>query len=488
MEFRFKKGKSNFRTIIMETKTQRVYYILGDYTAALLAWVSFYVFRKIYIEEAVVRGSKIFMTFELKFWVALFGIPLMWIFFYRLLGHYMYVYRRTRIIEFWQTFVASLIGMVVMFFFIILDDVVSSHIDYYYSFLFLFSSHFLFTLIFRSVHTGHIKRKIEQGKISFPTVIIGNREDSLRLYAEIQSGQRKYGYNIIGYIAVDEKNGYHGGDELPCIGYYHELERIVEQSNIREVIVTPEAYNEGSIKDIMIRLLNRSVYVNIIPEMYGIYSGRMKLDSILNLPVLQISPDNMPEWQQNLKRLIDIGISVFVITVFSPLFMFLAIGVRLSGKGRVFYSHKRIGRYGKPFTIYKFRSMRPDAEKDGPALSSKEDPRITAFGKFMRKYRLDEFPQFYNVLIGDMSLVGPRPERQFYIDKIVKDAPNYLNLQRIRPGITSLGQVKFGYAENVDEMIQRMRYDILYLQNMSLYLDFKILLQTILVVLGRKGV
>jgi lipopolysaccharide/colanic/teichoic acid biosynthesis glycosyltransferase len=204
--------------------------------------------------------------------------------------------------------------------------------------------------------------------------------------------------------------------------------------------------------------------------------------------MLQISPDNMPVWQQNMKRLLDVALSAFVLVVFFPLYLFLGIGVKLSGKGPILYSHNRIGRYGKPFRIYKFRSMRTDAEKDGPALSAKDDPRITPFGRFMRKYRMDEMPQFYNVLIGEMSIVGPRPERQYYIDKIVKRSPEYLNLHRIRPGITSLGQVKFGYAENVDEMIQRLRYDILYLHNMSLYLDLKILLQTILVVLGRKGV
>ncbi len=472
----------------METKTHRVYYILGDYISATLAWISFYIFRKIYIEEAITKGSSIFMTFELKFWVALFGIPLIWVLFYRLLGHYIYVYRRTRIIEFWQTLTASLIGMVIMFFFILLDDAVSSYKDYYYSFIFLFGTHFILTLTLRALHTIQIKRKIAKGLISFPTVIVGNRKDALRLFNEIQIGQRKYGYNIIGYISIDAENKSHQGDDLQCVGCYDNLEKIIENSSVREVIIAPEAQNDSKIKDIMIRLLNRSVYVNIIPEMYGIYSGRMKLDSILHLPVLQISPDNMPEWQQNFKRLLDVGISIFAMTVFSPLYLFLAIGVRSSGKGKIFYSHKRVGRYGKSFTIYKFRSMRPDAEKSGPALSSKGDPRITRFGSFMRKYRLDEIPQFYNVLIGDMSLVGPRPERQFYIDQIIKKAPNYLTLQRIRPGITSLGQVKFGYAENVDEMIQRMRYDILYLQNMSLYLDFKILLQTILVVLGRKGV
>ena len=154
---------------------------------------------------------------------------------------------------------------------------------------------------------------------------------------------------------------------------------------------------------------------------------------------------------------------------------------------QIIYSHERIGRYGKPFQIYKFRSMYQDAEKNGPALSTQEDSRITRFGLMMRKMRFDEFPQFYNVLIGDMAIVGPRPERQYYIDQIVKKAPHFHHLQKVRPGITSWGQVKFGYASNVPEMIERLKYDILYIENMSLLVDFKILIYTIKTVLEGSG-
>jgi len=162
--------------------------------------------------------------------------------------------------------------------------------------------------------------------------------------------------------------------------------------------------------------------------------------------------------------------------------MFLAIGIKLTSKGPVLYSHERIGRFGKPFTLYKFRSMAEDAETNGPALSSKNDYRITPFGKFMRKSKLDELPNFYNVLKGDMSLVGPRPERKYYIDQIIQKAPHYLHLQKVKPGITSWGQVKYGYAESVDQMVERLKYDILYIENMSLYVDFKIMIYTILTI------
>ena len=170
-----------------------------------------------------------------------------------------------------------------------------------------------------------------------------------------------------------------------------------------------------------------------------------------------------------------------------PLFIILAIIIKLDSKGPVFYSQERIGKDGKPFTIYKFRTMVQDAEKFGPALAKDNDPRVTRVGKFLRKTRLDELPQFYNVLRGDMSLVGPRPERKYFIDQIIQRAPEYLHLLKVRPGITSIGQVKYGYAENIDQLVDRMKYDLIYIQEFSLLLDFKIMLYTIKVVIEGRG-
>ena len=211
------------------------------------------------------------------------------------------------------------------------------------------------------------------------------------------------------------------------------------------------------------------------------------MTSIFGTPLIVITKDIMPVWQQSVKRIIDICVSVLVLVLFLPFYIVTAIIVITTSKGPAFFSQQRIGIHGKPFTIYKFRSMRTDAEKDGPALSSSTDSRITPFGRFMRKVRLDEMPQFYNVLIGDMSLVGPRPERQFFIDKIVETAPHYNHLLKVRPGITSWGQVKYGYAENVEQMVERLKFDIIYIENMSLLVDFKILIYTIMIVVKGSG-
>lgn len=463
-------------------------YIAFDILAAIASWVCLYVYRKVVGESMSFGAIGNAMMADPTFFWGLLLAPTFWVFLHAFFGYYNKVYRKSRLNELKTTIGVTIFGVLVFFFLFILDDIVTSPRDYIKYMFCYFTLQFLLTYIPRVCITTRINRRIHRGLIGFNTIIVGSDSKALQVYNSLQQKLPAPGNFLIGYVKVEENSEDLLGEHLTYLGTIAQLPDIVSQNHIEELIVTLHNGQRKHIDSLIVLARDHgNLSLRIAPQQQDVLLGTVKTSSVMYEPLIDITPEYLPTWQRILKRGFDIVFSLIALILLLPLYIFLAIGVKKSSPGPIFYRQERIGYHGKPFHIIKFRSMKDNAETSGPMLSSKSDDRITPFGKFMRQYRLDETPQFYNVLIGDMSLVGPRPERQYYIDQITERVPYYPLLLGIKPGITSWGQVKFGYAENVDEMIERLRWDILYIENMSIEMDIKILIYTVMIVLKKEG-
>lgn len=465
----------------MKNKKRTFSFIIIDFIVCVFSWSLFYIARKSIIEHSEFKT-------DIQFLKGVCIIPFFWIFIYTIQGTYIDIKRLYRSKVFNQSFIGTILGSFILFFFVIIDDKIYTYQNYYTSigllFIIQFLSITLIRLLFVSIQVKRIQGKIDH----FNTIVIGKHQQVIDFEKELCSIKKSIGNRIIGIFITDKEkiNSNKYFNENSIVDQYN-LKNFTEKENIEEVIIIDNEINTKDLQFLLAKLSGLGVSVKIKASDFDIALGTIRQNNIFGLLIKEIKFDPMPLWQKSIKRIIDLIISFISLICLTPFFILISIIIKRTSKGPVFFKQERIGKHGKAFEIIKFRTMYIDSEKDGPQLSSANDNRITKFGKLLRKTRIDEFPQFINVIKGEMSLVGPRPERQFYIEQIAEKDPSFLQLTIVKPGITSWGQVKYGYAENVEQMIQRMRFDLLYLKNRSLALDFKIMFYTLITILKAKG-
>ena len=466
----------------MKKSKQAGKYILSDFISASVAWLLFNILR--YEVFAIDEGADSLLDY-LQYPGVLGGqvvIPLFWLVLYYFSGYYNKPFGKSRLTELFSTFITVLIGTVFVFFALLLDDIPRS-IDIYYKLFFgMFGLQFFITYIPRLLITQSGMRKIKNREWAMKVLIIGAGGKAVRIAHDLY----RLGYDICGFVSEDERTPVKA-DRNQVLGTVEDIPVLMEKENVDEIVLAVESKNNKALLGILYSLYRYKRPIKVLADRFNMLS-KIQLRTIRGIPLVDVTDNNFTPAEQNIKLFLDKVCSVVALLLLSPLFAYIAWRVKKDSPGPVFFRQERIGYLGQPFWMYKFRTMYVNAEENGPSLSSEDDLRVTPFGRIMRKYRLDELPQFWNVLKGDMSLVGPRPERKYFIDEIVKTAPYYYLLHNVRPGITSLGMVKYGYAASVDKMVERMEYDILYYENMSLTLDLTILIYTVKTVITGKGV
>ena len=320
------------------------------------------------------------------------------------------------------------------------------------------------------------------------SIIVGWGKKARNLYEEI-SKYPALGYQVIGFVDfAEDSNGQHQYQGIPVLGSIDRLKEIIARHEVENVLIALQKKSQSALVKIIAQTDGLPISLKIVPDLYSIITGQARTSQLIGFPLVEILPQYMPTWEHAAKRLMDIMVSLVILIVGFPLWLLIGIIIRIDSPGPVFYRQVRVGKNGRHFTIYKFRSMVADAEKStGPKWADKQDPRITGIGRFIRKWRIDEVPQFINVLRGEMSVVGPRPERPFFVEKLNAEIPLYSRRLKVKPGITGWAQVKGAYDSSIDDVKQKLQYDLFYLENLSLKMDLKIFLHTVYVMIAGRG-
>ena len=418
-------------------RRQQIWYILADLISSELVWLCFLGFRWMVFEGRMELLEDVLIP-AFDFRLPLIAYPLVCLTVYYLSGYYLRPFQKPLWREFLRTIVSAAVIALLFFFIIIIDDPTENYKHYLVSLSVLFSLQFVLSYIPRVTIT-----------------LLSRRRGVLR---------------------------------TKTIHSMEEAKMLVAGEQDEVIIDLPNGFTDRDLYMLIARLYPLSCEISMIPRVYDMLTGAARIGQLDRPSLIRITDYHMTDSELCIKRAFDIVSSALGLILLSPLFALIALQVKLSSKGPVFYSQERIGLYGLPFHIYKFRTMVTDAEEAGlPQLTHDNDPRITKIGHWLRKYRLDELPQLWNILRGDMSIVGPRPERPFFIEQIMKEAPYYCLLYKVRPGLTSWGPIRVGYTDTTEKMIERLNCDIVYVENMSLLLDLKILFFTTGVIIKGKG-
>lgn len=463
----------------------RAIYVITDYVMGVAAMLLFNIVRYNYfVGDAWSSLSSFLMSRPVVTGIAI--LPALMLVVHYLSGYYVNVDRKSRIDEFFSTLISCFVGAIAIYFVVIVNDSIHDRDKVFEIIATLWMLMFGCTYAARLCITIFIVRRNFYKRVGYNTLVIGASQSAKRMADRLKRQSNGKEFNVIGYVSIDGEPSERSLDKpIYSIG---ELQEICERLNVKQLIALPHPEGVNATISMLATLFPTGCAIYISPLLFQLISGRSTFGNIAGEPLIDISRPDLPPTTLAWKRAGDLVLSSLALILLSPVMAAIALAVKLDSKGPVFYKQERIGLHKRKFNIIKFRSMATDAEAGGPALSTPNDPRITRVGHYLRKYRLDELPQFWNVVKGEMSLVGPRPEREYYVKQIVERVPYYTLVHGVRPGITSWGMVKYGYATEISQMLERLQYDLIYIENISMGVDLKIILYTIRTVITGKGV
>jgi exopolysaccharide biosynthesis polyprenyl glycosylphosphotransferase len=464
----------------MNKKTEKILVLTIDFITINLSFITYFILR--------INTGWFQILIRPEFFIPMLALYLYWLINFTLVGMYRTWFAASRFDELATLFKSSFVGIFILFFLIFLDDYLHNVDSKSRILIFIYWGLFLLfvgggRILIRTFQRSLIIKGIGRRNV----IIVGFNPIANEIHDQILE-HRALGLDAAAYAAVDISNLNKSYKGIEVRGTIKDLKFMIDTYNAKEVIIALDNDNRDLLVDVISECEPKNVGLKIVPDLYEILSGQARTSQIYGVPLIDIMPQLMPEWEKRLKRIMDILVSLFILLITFPITLITALVIKVDSPGPAFFRQERCGLEGSVFKIIKFRSMRQDAEKhSGPVWSTKNDPRITRIGKIIRKVRIDEIPQMINVLKGEMSLVGPRPERPYFVELLSKDIPYYKRRLKVRPGITGWAQVKHKYDETIEDVKIKLRYDLFYIENMSLRMDFKILFRTIFVVLFAKG-